>query len=64
MKRRTSDIARPLWSEHAANIAIEAEMGRIEDGENRMPTVDMDAVLAQPDGFLAPSIGNIHKWNP
>jgi fructose-bisphosphate aldolase, class II len=52
-------------------IAIEAEMGRIEGGEDGLPTVDMETILTQPETarefieetgiqFLAPSFGNIH----
>ncbi|KAG6368428.1 hypothetical protein INS49_002635 [Diaporthe citri] len=56
---------------NAKGIAIEAEMGRIEGGEDGLPSVDLDAVLTQPGDakrfidetgvqFLAPSFGNIH----
>lgn len=59
----------------AVNITIEAEMGRIEGGEDGLPTVDMEAVLTRPDEaerfvrstgvhFLAPSFGNIHGGYP
>ncbi|KAK1140165.1 hypothetical protein N8T08_010643 [Aspergillus melleus] len=55
----------------ALNITIEAEMGRIEGGEDGLPTVDMEAVMTREDQaeefvrltgvhFLAPSFGNIH----
>ncbi|CAM1511174.1 Fc.00g086870.m01.CDS01 [Cosmosporella sp. VM-42] len=56
---------------NAKGIAIEAEMGRIEGGEDGLPTVDMDTILTRPDQaeefvketgvqFLAPSFGNVH----
>lgn len=56
---------------NAKGIAIEAEMGRIEGGEDGLPSVDLDAVLTQPADakrfidetgvqFLAPSFGNVH----
>ncbi|KAI3396709.1 hypothetical protein diail_11736 [Diaporthe ilicicola] len=56
---------------NAKGIAIEAEMGRIEGGEDGLPSVDLDAVLTQPADakrfidetgvhFLAPAFGNIH----
>ncbi|GFN21284.1 class II fructose-bisphosphate aldolase [Aspergillus tubingensis] len=59
----------------AVNITIEAEMGRIEGGEDGLPTVDMDAVLTRPEEaedfvrrtgvhYLAPSFGNIHGGYP
>ncbi|KAE8153674.1 ketose-bisphosphate aldolase [Aspergillus avenaceus] len=55
----------------AGNITIEAEMGRIEGGEDGLPTVDMGAIMTHPKSveafvprtgvhFLAPSFGNIH----
>lgn len=56
---------------NAKGISIEAEMGRIEGGEDGLPNVDLDAVLTQPADakrfidetgvqFLAPSFGNVH----
>ncbi|KAJ6012649.1 ketose-bisphosphate aldolase [Penicillium canescens] len=59
----------------AVNITIEAEMGRIEGGEDGLPTVGLDAVLTRPEEaesfvrktgvhFLAPSFGNIHGGYP
>ncbi|PLB44930.1 fructose-bisphosphate aldolase [Aspergillus steynii IBT 23096] len=59
----------------ALNITIEAEMGRIEGGEDGLPTVDMEAVMTREDQakefvrrtgvhFLAPSFGNIHGGYP
>lgn len=56
---------------NAKGISIEAEMGRIEGGEDGLPSVDLDAVLTQPADakkfidetgvqFLAPSFGNVH----
>lgn len=56
---------------NAKGIAIEAEMGRIEGGEDGLPTVDLEGVLTKPGSakefventgvqFLAPSFGNIH----
>lgn len=55
----------------AKGISIEAEMGRIEGGEDGLPNVDMETLLTKPDEaeqfmretgvhFLAPSFGNIH----
>lgn len=52
-------------------ISIEAEMGRIEGGEDGLPTVDLDTIFTEPSAaksfveetgvqFLAPSFGNIH----
>ncbi|KAI0157970.1 aldolase [Hypoxylon sp. FL1284] len=61
---------------NARGIAIEAEMGRIEGGEDGLPTVDMEAIMTRPDlarsfvqetgvQFLAPAFGNIHgKYGP
>ncbi|KAI1415734.1 aldolase [Hypoxylon sp. FL1857] len=56
---------------NAKGIAIEAEMGRIEGGEDGLPSVDMETILTQPNlarafvketgvQFLAPAFGNIH----
>lgn len=56
---------------NAKGISIEAEMGRIEGGEDGLPTVDLDTILTEPKAakdfveetgvqFLAPSFGNIH----
>ncbi|KAH6663712.1 fructose-bisphosphate aldolase [Halenospora varia] len=55
----------------ALGICIEAEMGRMEGGEDGLPHVDMETILTKPDEaetfvretgvhFLAPSFGNIH----
>jgi len=52
-------------------ITIEAEMGRIEGGEDGLPNVDMETILTKPQDakafvrgtgvhFLAPSFGNVH----
>jgi fructose-bisphosphate aldolase class II len=57
------------------NITIEAEMGRIEGGEDGLPPVDTGTVLTRPEEaenfvretgvhFLAPSFGNIHGGYP
>ncbi len=57
------------------NMTIEAEMGRIEGGEDGLPTVDMEGVMTKPEDavafvretgvhFLAPSFGNIHGGYP
>jgi fructose-bisphosphate aldolase class II len=57
------------------NITIEAEMGRIEGGEDGLPSVDSGTVLTRPAAaedfvrrtdvhFLAPSFGNIHGGYP
>ncbi|BCS21728.1 class II fructose-bisphosphate aldolase [Aspergillus puulaauensis] len=59
----------------SVNITIEAEMGRIEGGEDGLPTVDMEGVMTKPEDavafvrgtgvhFLAPSFGNIHGGYP
>ncbi|KAF4968465.1 hypothetical protein FSARC_4159 [Fusarium sarcochroum] len=66
--RRCKDVVQRA---NARNIAIEAEMGRIEGGEDGLPTVDLDTILTQPEDalnfvretgvqFLAPSFGNVH----
>lgn len=66
--RRCKDVVKRA---NAKNIAIEAEMGRIEGGEDGLPTVDLDTILTQPEDafnfvretgvqFLAPSFGNVH----
>ncbi|KAI4858801.1 aldolase [Hypoxylon rubiginosum] len=61
---------------NAKGIAIEAEMGRIEGGEDGLPAVGMETILTQPDlaksfvqetgvQFLAPAFGNIHgRYGP
>jgi fructose-bisphosphate aldolase, class II len=52
-------------------ICIEAEMGRMEGGEDGLPHVHMETILTTPEAaetfvretgvhFLAPSFGNIH----
>ncbi|KAL5359095.1 fructose-bisphosphate aldolase class-II-domain-containing protein [Aspergillus floccosus] len=57
------------------NITVEAEMGRIEGGEDGLPSVDLGMVLTSPEEaesfirksgvhFLAPSFGNIHGGYP
>ncbi|ANB15230.1 hypothetical protein AWJ20_2856 [Sugiyamaella lignohabitans] len=57
------------------NISIEAEMGRIQGGEDGLPTVDLEALYTEPEfaadfisktgvHFLAPSFGNIHGIYP
>jgi fructose-bisphosphate aldolase, class II len=66
--RRVREVTRIA---NARGIAVEAEMGRIEGGEDGLPSVDLDAVLTQPADakkfieetgvqFLAPSFGNVH----
>jgi fructose-bisphosphate aldolase class II len=56
---------------NSRGIAIEAEMGRIEGGEDGLPKVDMETILTTPEEakafvqgtgvqFLAPSFGNVH----
>ncbi|KAK7208587.1 fructose-bisphosphate aldolase [Myxozyma melibiosi] len=56
-------------------ITIEAEMGRIQGGEDGVPTVDMEALYTEPEfaadfmqktgvHYLAPSFGNIHGPYP
>jgi fructose-bisphosphate aldolase class II len=67
--RRIVEIAK------TRGITIEAEMGRIEGGEDGLPTVDMEALFTDPATarhflaqtgvhFLAPSFGNIHGPYP
>ncbi|KAK9458959.1 ketose-bisphosphate aldolase [Lipomyces oligophaga] len=57
------------------NITIEAELGRIQGGEDGVPTVDMEALYTEPEfaaefisrtgiHYLAPSFGNIHGPYP
>jgi fructose-bisphosphate aldolase, class II len=56
-------------------ITIEAELGRIEGGEDGLPSIDLEGVYTDPDmardfvdrtgvHFLAPSIGNVHGPYP
>jgi fructose-bisphosphate aldolase class II len=56
-------------------ITIEAEMGRIQGGEDGVPTVEMEALYTEPEyaaefvektgiHFLAPSFGNVHGPYP
>ena len=62
---------------HAAGIAVEAEPGRIEGGEDGVAdTADLESVLTTPEqmeqlvrrtgiDFLAPSFGNVHgRYGP
>lgn len=60
---------------HARGIAVEAEAGRIEGGEDGLKeTGSLNGILTSPEialefvstgiDFLAPSIGNIHGGNP
>lgn len=55
----------------AKGICIEAEMGRIEGGEDGLPNVDLESIMTDPSEasrfihstgvhFLAPAFGNIH----
>lgn len=37
----------------AVNITIEAEMGRIEGGEDGLPTVDLEGVVTRPEDAVA-----------
>lgn len=66
--RQVNEITRIA---NAKGVSIEAEMGRIEGGEDGLPSVDLDAVLTQPADakrfidetgvqFLAPAFGNVH----
>lgn len=52
-------------------MTVEIEMGRIEGGEDGLPTVDMGTIFTKPEEakefisrtgahFLAPSFGNVH----
>jgi fructose-bisphosphate aldolase class II len=55
---------------HARGITAEAEIGRLEGGEDGVKIPDMEAVLTTPEeveqfietgmDFLAPSVGNVH----
>ncbi|KAK2795052.1 hypothetical protein FQN51_000568 [Onygenales sp. PD_10] len=56
-------------------ITIEAELGRMEGGEDGLPTIDLESVLTDPQKakefvertgvhFLAPSFGNVHGPYP
>lgn len=56
-------------------ITVEAEMGRIEGGEDGLKTLDMEGLLTDPQHarefvertgvqFLAPSFGNVHGPYP
>ena len=56
-------------------ITIEAELGRMEGGEDGVPTIDLEGVYTNPDKakdfvqgtgvhFLAPSFGNVHGPYP
>lgn len=56
-------------------ITIEAEMGRIQGGEDGIPTVDLEALYTEPEmvvefvkrtgvHYVAPSFGNIHGIYP
>ncbi|KAK7219158.1 hypothetical protein V2G26_007161 [Clonostachys chloroleuca] len=56
-------------------ITVEAELGRMEGGEDGLPTMDLENVLTDPDmatdfvkktgiHFLAPSFGNVHGPYP
>lgn len=56
-------------------ITIEAEMGRIQGGEDGLANVDMEAIMTTPEDaarfvketgvrFLAPSFGNVHGLYP
>jgi fructose-bisphosphate aldolase class II len=59
----------------AKSITIEAELGRIEGGEDGIPMLELDGLLTDPDfaqhfveqtgvHFLAPSFGNVHGPYP
>jgi len=59
----------------ARGISIEAEMGRIQGGEDGLANVDMEAIYTTPEEaqafiqatgihFLAPSFGNVHGPYP
>lgn len=56
-------------------ITIEAELGRMEGGEDGIPMLELDSLLTDPDyalqfvqetgvHFLAPSFGNVHGPYP
>jgi fructose-bisphosphate aldolase class II len=56
-------------------ITVEAELGRMEGGEDGLPTIDLEAVWTDPQKaktfaektgvhFLAPSFGNVHGPYP
>ena len=63
--RSVVDRARP------GNITIEAELGRMEGGEDGIPVLELESVLTKPEyaasfvretgiHYLAPSFGNVH----
>lgn len=56
-------------------ITIEAELGRMEGGEDGLPTINLETILTAPEHaarfvqetgvhFLAPSFGNVHGPYP
>ena len=56
---------------HQLGISVEAELGRIDGGEDGLPTLQLQAMMTQPEEaakfveevgvqFLAPSFGNVH----
>ncbi|KAF4994517.1 hypothetical protein FDECE_13091 [Fusarium decemcellulare] len=56
-------------------ITVEAELGRMEGGEDGLPTIDLESVWTDPQSaadfvkqtgvhFLAPSFGNVHGPYP
>lgn len=57
------------------NITVEAELGRVDGGEDGLPITDLEAVWTDPTDaarfvqetgvhFLAPSFGNVHGLYP
>ncbi|CAI6091129.1 unnamed protein product [Clonostachys chloroleuca] len=55
----------------AKNITVEAELGRMEGGEDGIPVLELESVLTKPEHaarfvqetgthYLAPSFGNVH----
>lgn len=63
------------WTEREKGITVEAELGRMEGGEDGLPKLDLEGVLTDPAKakefvertgvhFLAPSFGNVHGPYP
>ena len=69
--RNNRECKRIVQIANQRGICVEAELGRIEGGEDGLPTVHLGAVMTQPTiarefveetgvHFLTPSFGNIH----
>lgn len=71
MEENIAECRRIVKIANARGISVEAEIGRIEGGEDGLPTVELEAIMTRPDQakdfvertgvqFLAPSFGNVH----